>query len=143
MFFGVNLKTWLYIGAAFLVVSTISGIAVLAANLNAANAEKKILQQQVNTQQEVIDQQRRDLDLIRNLSEDIQEGFSESRRDVRRLSNRIDSLNLREEALINPAQVQATINQETAWMLRCNEIVTGDEPTEADADNQVCPELLK
>jgi len=45
------------------------------------------------------------------------------------------------EAVINPAKIEKTINRATLHALRCNELVTGAVPL-PDETNSQCPDLV-
>lgn len=97
---------------------------------------------QIEAQEAVLEQQQRDMENLRRISENINRGFSRAANNLNNLRRRLEQQNLREQAQTDVPAVEAVINQDTVFTNRCNEIVTGAPVTEADEQNTVCPELI-
>jgi len=148
MFAGLQLKIII-----ILIVASLAGGGYLyfknvQAQLALAIENQKQLEDVVESQNVAIEQQKEDVELMRELNKEISQDFREANSQVQNLQERFTQSadgqprNLGNTAFREPSMIEERINRGTRFALRCNEIVTGSPVTEADADNNICPNLV-
>lgn len=138
--FGIN--NYVLGGAAALFLLMGGWLYVSRAEVKAEKAENARITQQLNDQTAVLNNVKNDLALQRSLNAQIQNRFQTAQVSVSALRTRLNQLQLRRTAIVEPSAAQLIINRDTAWTLRCNELATGSPVAETDANNEICPELI-
>lgn len=141
-----NLRFKLAIG--FVVLLFIAGITTWAYISGSSSRISKLEREQIANdlqiaaQEAVLQQQQQDMETLRQISDNINQRFSQAANNLNNLRRRLEQQNLRETARTDVPAVESVINQDTIFTNRCNEIVTGAPVTETDNQNTVCPELI-
>jgi hypothetical protein len=133
----------LKVAAPFLIVAFIwMYITKLSNDLETAKANNLKLAEAVQTQQEVIEQQKKDFERFRVVSNRLQTTLNEQEKIATKLSSKLttkkngDSRDLGYLASKKPGLVQNIINKATENVNRCFEIITGSEITEGEKNNE-------
>lgn len=97
----------------------------------------------LQAQKEAADAAAHDRELLNTISARIDSAFSSASNSIISLRNNLRSQNLGSNAHTAPSETEQTLNRISQETARCNEIVTGANVTPDDANNNVCPELVR
>lgn len=119
-------------------------IGTLQAELETAAEARGKLEDAIKAKDLVMESQRKDLELQRQINTKISQDWNEAQKEKRDLEQKFKRVqSLAEAAAKNPSVTEQKINRGTAYALRCNEIVTGSPIVESDKANNICPDLIK
>ena len=127
----------------------------LRADLAVSEQNNKKLSDAIETQQEVIEQQRQDFEQITAANKTLSSTIERQTQDLRNLQDRFSRStatgrprDFGATAAERPEAIQRTINRASAAAFRCLELASGDEPTAEelaavtpDTINRECPGL--
>ena len=114
----------------------------LRAELDAASVRTARAMDVVNEQAITMKKLQKDMKLMQEVTTKLNTKMQKAEESVTSLNNKFDKRrNIANEAVLNPAKIQKTINRATLHALRCNELVTGAKPL-PDETNSQCPELV-
>jgi predicted Holliday junction resolvase-like endonuclease len=149
-----GLKLFAILATILVVVFGLYYVSNLKANLAIAQENSKKLTEAVATQQETIEQIRREQIQIANINSDLRNTIKNQEKDMSDLKSRFnesangEKRNFAFLAFSKPALVEKAINNGTVNALRCIEIATGSPLTEkektASKENEInkeCPSL--
>jgi phage shock protein A len=138
---------------ALLIVGILAGgiwhITNLKANLAIAEENEKKLRQGIEDQQALLEQMKADIEQIQIVNKALQEQNEKQRKDVESLASKFDKRDFGALSAAKPAMAEKLVNRGTVNALRCLELATGAELTDAEKSakspteaNRECPSLI-
>lgn len=117
--------------------------------LQASIEAQQKLADTVDAQQKVMDEQKKDMEKMRQINKKMTDDFAAANKEMSDLEKKFkqsssgQQRNFNALALQNPQAVEERVNRGTKFVLRCNVLATG-APLEPDDDkNTICPDLVK
>ena len=139
---GIAIKIALLLGVVGAAGGAWFYVQSLRAELDAASVRTARAMDVVNEQAITMKKLQKDMKLMQEVTTKLNTKMQKAEESVTSLNNKFDKRrNIANEAVLNPAKIQKTINRATLHALRCNELVTGAEPL-PDETNSQCPELV-
>ena len=139
---GIAIKIALLLGVVGAAGGAWFYVQSLRAELDAASVRTARAMDVVNEQAITMKKLQKDMKLMQEVTTKLNTKMQKAEKSVTNLNNKFDKRrNIANEAVLNPAKIQKTINRATLHALRCNELVTGAEPL-PDETNSQCPELV-
>jgi len=124
-------------------------ISTMQASLAVLEMNNKQLEDGVKKQQELIEQQRADIENIQKTNKQLAEQNEKQKKDVDNLSRKFSKSDIGERAIENPVLMEKLVNRGTVNALRCIELASGaplnDKEKEAKTPieaNRECPSLI-
>lgn len=124
-------------------------ISTMQASLAILEMNNKQLEDGVKKQQELIEQQRADIENIQKTNKQLAEQNEKQKKDVDNLSRKFSKSDIGERAIENPVLMEKLVNRGTVNALRCIELASGaplnDKEKEAKTPieaNRECPSLI-
>ena len=139
---GIAIKIALLLGVVGAAGGAWFYVQSLRAELDAASVRTARAMDVVNEQAITMKKLQKDMKLMQEVTTKLNTKMQKAEESVTSLNNKFDKRrNIANEAVLNPAKIQKTINRATLHALRCNELVTGAKPL-PDETNSQCPELV-
>ena len=139
---GIAIKIALLLGVVGAAGGAWFYVQSLRAELDAASVRTARAMDVVNEQAITMKKLQKDMKLMHEVTNKLNIKMQNAEKSVSVLNNKFDKRrDIANEAVLNPAKIQKTINRATLHALRCNELVTGAEPL-PDETNSQCPELV-
>ena len=139
---GIAIKIALLLGVVGAAGGAWFYVQSLRAELDAASVRTARAMDVVNEQAITMKKLQKDMKFMKEVTTKLNIKMQNAEKSVSVLNNKFDKRrDIANEAVLNPAKIQKTINRATLHALRCNELVTGAEPL-PDETNSQCPELV-
>jgi TolA-binding protein len=121
----------------------------IKADLVASEADKKKLEEGIDSQKEVIDQMKSDISQIQNVNEELRQQNYKRKQDVDNLKTKFSEKNLGKLASERPEVIERLVNRGTENVARCFELASGAPLNEKELNaktameaNRECPNLV-
>ena len=149
--FGVGgiIKAVLYLVIVLVIAGGFWYVTNLKADLAISEANNQKLQDAVQTQNELLESMKKDIEQIQETNKQLAEQNEKQKQDVATLSSKFSKRDFGALAAEKPAVVEKLVNRGTANVMRCLELASGaplnekeknaKTPTEA---NRECPSLI-
>jgi len=149
--FGVGgiIKAVLYLVIVLVIAGGFWYVTNLKADLAISEANNQKLQDAVQTQNELLESMKKDIEQIQETNKQLAEQNEKQKQDVATLSSKFSKRDFGALAAEKPAVVEKLVNRGTANVMRCLELASGaplnekeknaKSPTEA---NRECPALI-
>lgn len=121
----------------------------LKADLAVSEMNNQKLQDGIKQQQELLEQQQKDIAQIQETNKELASQNEKQRKDVDSLSKKFSKRDIGERAIENPELVEKLVNRGTENVLRCFELASGAPLNEKEKSaktpveaNRECPSLV-
>ena len=147
-------KVLSYLGIVIIIAGGLWYVTNLKAELATSESNNKILEESLSDQNEVIEQMKVDIAMIKEINQEVNDELKRQREEVKNIVDKFnvnakgESRDIGKIAVKKPRAMERLINRGTKNALRCLEIATGAERTEKEINakkeseiNRECPTL--
>ena len=148
------IKVLCYFGIVIIIAVGLWYVTNLKAQLATSESNNKILEESLSDQNDVIDQMMYDIDMIKEINQEVSDELERQRNEVKNLFDKFnvnakgESRDIGKIAMRKPRAMERLINRGTRNALRCLEIASGATITEKERNaktestiNRECPTI--
>ena len=147
-------KVLSYLGIVIIIAGGLWYVTNLKAELATSESNNKILEESLSDQNEVIEQMKVDIAMIKEINQEVNDELKRQREEVKNIVDKFnvnakgESRDIGKIAARNPRAMERLINRGTRNALRCLEIASGSPLTEKERNakteskiNRECPTI--
>ena len=148
------IKVLCYLGIVIIIAGGLWYVTNLKAELATSESNNKILEESLSDQNEVIEQMKVDIAMIKEINQEVNDELKRQREEVKNIVDKFnvnakgESRDIGKIAMRKPRAMERLVNRGTRNALRCLEIASGSKRTEKEINakteseiNRECPTL--